>query len=94
MGFYKNATVTELMKQEELIKEEELIKQEAGNAEFQKVFNLPPSKIFKVFKPSSKCCKVGLSKLKIIMNLENESTFQKEGMIFGIDHHLNFFYVS
>ena len=43
----------------------------------------------------SKCCKVGLSKLKIRMNLENESIlFQNEGMIFGIDHHLLFFYVS
>ena len=69
----------------------ELIKQEAGNAELQKVFNLSPSKIFKVFKPSSKCCKVGPSKLKIIMNLENDSIFQKEGMIFGIGHHLNYF---
>ena len=41
--------------------------------ELQKAFNLPPSKIFKVCKPSTKCCEVGLSKLKIRMNLENET---------------------
>ena len=63
--------------------------------ELQKAFNLPPSKIFKVCKPSTKCCKVGLSKLKIRMNLENETLvfFQEEGMISGTDHHLLFFYV-
>ena len=50
--------------------------------ELQKASNLPPSKIFKVCKPSSKCCKVRLSKLKIRMNLENESIFfQKESSI-------------
>ena len=37
-------------------------------AELQIVFNLPPGKISKVFKPSSKCSKVGLSQLKIRMN--------------------------
>ena len=63
--------------------------------ELQKAFNLPPGKIFKVCKPSSKCCKVGLSKLKIRMNLENESLFfQKEGMISGTDSHVLIFYVS
>ena len=50
--------------------------------ELQKAFNLPPSKIFKVCKPSSKRCKVGLSKLKIRLNLENEFS--------GIDHLLIF----
>ena len=46
-----------------------------AEAELQKALNLPPGKIFKVCKPSSKCCKIGLSKLKIRMNLENESLF-------------------
>ena len=56
---------------------------EANTTELQKASNLPPNKIFKVCKPSSRCCKVGLSKRKIRMNLENESIFfQKEGMIF------------
>ena len=44
-------------------------------AELQKALNLPPGKIFKVCKSSSKCCKIGLSKLKIRINLENESLF-------------------
>ena len=59
-------------------------------SELQKALNLPPSKIFKVCKPSSKYCKVGLSKLKIRMN---HFFFQKEGMISGIDHHLLTFLV-
>ena len=65
--------------------------------ELQKASNLPPGKIFKVCRSSSQYCEVGLCKLKIKMNLENESLFffQKEGMISGIDHHLLIFgYVS
>ena len=41
--------------------------------ELQKAFNLPQGKIFKVFKPTSKYCKVGLTNQKIRMNLENNS---------------------
>ena len=41
--------------------------------ELQKAFNLPPCKIFKVCKPSSKYCKVGLTNQGIRMNLENKS---------------------
>ena len=61
--------------------------------ELQKAFKLPPGKIFKVCQRSSKCSKVGLSKLKIRRNLENQSLFffQKEGMTSGVDHHLLFF---
>ena len=47
-------------------------------AELQKALNLRPGKIFKVCERSSKCCKAGLSKLKIGMNLENESLFFSE----------------
>ena len=49
-----------------------------STAELQKALNLPSGKIFKVCKPSSKCCKIGLSKLKIRMNLQNESLFFSE----------------
>ena len=68
----------------------------ANDLVLQKALNLPPGKIFKVCKPSSTCCKIGLSKLKIRMNLlrMNHYFLLKEGMISGIDHHLLFFYVS
>ena len=48
------------------------------HSELQKALNLPRGKIFEVCKPSSKFCKVGLFKLKIRMNLENESLFFSE----------------
>ena len=59
----------------------------------QKAIDFCLGKVFKVCKPSPKCCEVGLSKLKIRMDLENESLFffQKEGMISRIDHHLLIF---
>ena len=47
-------------------------------SELQKALNLLPGKILKVCKASSKCYKIGLSKLKIRMNLEYESPFFPE----------------
>ena len=41
--------------------------------------------------PSSKCCKVALSKLKMRMKLDNCFSRKK---IFGINHHLLIFYVN
>ena len=65
-----------------------------SEAELQKAFNLSASKIFKVCKPSTKYCKVGLSILKVRMNLANESLFfftKKASIFCNGSSSINFF---
>ena len=52
--------------------ESEAVVQDAlDRVSVRKAFNLPPDKIFKVCKPSSKCSKFGISKLKMGMKLDH-----------------------